>query len=342
MSEFPPEAPLLHPTTEGAVQAAFQSLLRAAKQLPGGSAQAIETISSGVLNLDDGVSTAIRVDTEAAASTDNLDRISLTNTYDGQFFLFYAFDTGRTVIVKHGLGGSGQLLTADGADASLDDTEKCILFQRRGSDLREVFRNFIKPPTTQTFTSGSGTYNRPTGCKWIRVTLQGGGGGGAGSGIAGGAIGSVGGTTTFGGLSASGGTGGTINGTSAPGGTGSGGAKNIAGQGGGNSLGLNNFPGGRGGSSLLGNGGEGGNNGPGAGNPGSGFGGGGGGGGMNVGGVIGGGGGGGGAVEAIITNPAATFAYAVGSAGLGGVAGTSGAAGAVGASGVIFVEEHYA
>lgn len=37
-------------------------------------------------------------------------------------------------------------------------------------------------PTVQTFPSGSGTWNRPTGCRFIRVTVVGGGGGGGGTG----------------------------------------------------------------------------------------------------------------------------------------------------------------
>lgn len=39
----------------------------------------------------------------------------------------------------------------------------------------------IKPPTQQIFTSGSGTYSRPSDCTAIRVRVVGGGGGGAGA-----------------------------------------------------------------------------------------------------------------------------------------------------------------
>ncbi|OQW46993.1 MAG: hypothetical protein A4S09_16240 [Proteobacteria bacterium SG_bin7] len=66
-------------------------------------------------------------------------------------------------------------------------------------------------PTIQKFTSGTGTYNTPTGVVWIRVKMVGGGGGGAGSGTANGSAAGNGGNTTFGSslLVANGGTAGS-------------------------------------------------------------------------------------------------------------------------------------
>ena len=55
----------------------------------------------------------------------------------------------------------------------------------------------------------------------------------------------------------------------------------------------------------------------------------------------GGGGGAGGFVDAIISSPAATYAYSVGSGGSGGSAGTSGHTGGAGAAGYIEVTEFY-
>lgn len=53
------------------------------------------------------------------------------------------------------------------------------------------------------------------------------------------------------------------------------------------------------------------------------------------------GGGGGGSVEALIVNPIATYAYAVGAAGSAGAVGTSGNAGGAGGSGIAVMEEFY-
>src|SRR5262245_13968396 len=55
-------------------------------------------------------------------------------------------------------------------------------------------------PTTQVFTSGSGTYTRPANCQRIEVRMVGGGGGGNGSGQGSGGLGGAGGNTTFGSL----------------------------------------------------------------------------------------------------------------------------------------------
>ncbi|MCV0384903.1 MAG: hypothetical protein K5821_00495 [Nitrobacter sp.] len=195
-------------------------------------------------------------------------------------------------------------------------------------------------PTTQIFTTGSGTYTTPANVLWIEVELVGGGGGGKGSGTGGG-NGSGAGNTTFDGL-----TGGGANGaTSAAGGAGgsaSGGYVNLSGAGGGNGSGLNSTAGGFGGAGPFGGGGIGGAAGAGAGtnaaaNTGSG----GGGGGVNTTPNGGGGGGSGGYVRAIINSPSATYSYSVGSGGAGGSAGTGGAAGGAGGSGIIIVTEHY-
>jgi hypothetical protein len=55
----------------------------------------------------------------------------------------------------------------------------------------------------------------------------------------------------------------------------------------------------------------------------------------------GGGGAAGGYVEKLITNPAATYSYAVGGGASGGSAGTSGFTGGAGAAGIIVIEELY-
>lgn len=179
-------------------------------------------------------------------------------------------------------------------------------------------------PTTQTFTAaGSGTYTTPANCLWIKLRLIGGGGGGSSSGAAG-----TGSNTTFAsggytGAGGNGGAGGTLGGS---GGSASGGYMNISGGPGGcagatpsGSTGGNGFFGGAGTSSNsvaitpAANSGAGGSAATNAGT----------------------GGGAGGYVEAIIQNPAASYAYIVGAGGASNTNGTAGAAG------IIVVEEYY-
>jgi hypothetical protein len=203
--------------------------------------------------------------------------------------------------------------------------------------LGPVFRQ----PTSQTFTSGSGTYTTPTGATRLRVRMVGGGGGGGASSSN---NGSGGGNTTFSTYTASGGAGGVAaSGNGGAGGAAAGGTINIpggSGQGGSTTgAGTTFLPGGQGGSSAFGGGGAGGNGNNGAGAAATNSGGGGGGAGGVGAGASGGGGGAGGYVEAFISGPAASYSYAVGAAGSGGSAG--GIAGANGAAGIIIVEEFY-
>lgn len=214
-------------------------------------------------------------------------------------------------------------------------------------------------PTIQRFTSGSGTYTTPAGVKYIKVKMIGAGGGGGGSSTSAannGGTGGTGGNTTFGSslLTANGGVGG--GGTSAANG-GDGGVASISapavtlvaadggrgtasteGQG---VLTTYQMLGGTGAASTFGGAGAGGQiNSAGNGarnNSGSG----GGGAGSQAGGISGKGGGGGAYIEALITSPSSTYAYAVGAAGSQGAAGTSGQLGGFGGSGLLVVEEYY-
>lgn len=208
--------------------------------------------------------------------------------------------------------------------------------------------NNKRTPTIQSFLSGSGTYTTPAGATYIRVRLVGGGGGGGGSG-AGLGNGGVGGDSSFGTtlLSAiGGGVGGTGNSAGGTGGTASLGSGPVGlavsgGRGGSGNGGISggSSVGASGGNSALGGGGSGGQSGSNAGTAGA----------TNTGGGGGGasaaastasaaGGGAGGFVDAIITNPLATYAYVVGAA---GAAGAGAVAGGAGGSGVCIVEEFY-
>lgn len=206
-------------------------------------------------------------------------------------------------------------------------------------------------PTYQKFTSGSGTYTLPSSPRaplYIHVEMVGGGGGGGGGG-AGATGGSGGAASTFGSslLSASGGNQGAANGQPGAGAASSLGTNPVGvalpgsgGQGGTTKAAPNDSAGGSGGASAFGGGGGGGFALAGQAG-GTNTGGGGGGGGSTTTTVGGSGGASGGYVNAVITSPSSTYAYAVGAGGGGGNAGTSGGAGGAGGSGVIIVTEFY-
>lgn len=216
------------------------------------------------------------------------------------------------------------------------------------------------PPTVQKFTSGSGTYTLPTAPRkpvYIRVRAVGGGSGGTGSsdGAGNGGNGGAGGNTTFGtslivanggwSSTSAGATGGTASLGTGPIGTAiSGGSTGGRAQF--NNAPTNSYPNGANGANSVfggaGNGGAWAVTGAGtAAVANSGSGGGGGAGASAAISAAGAGGAAGGFVDAIISNPSATYSYAVGAAGTAGAAGTNGYVGGAGGSGYIEVTEYY-
>jgi hypothetical protein len=215
-----------------------------------------------------------------------------------------------------------------------------------------------KYPTVQRFTSGSGTYTTPAGVTYIIVEMVGGGAGGGGSGTTSGTAATVGGNTTFGSslLTAAGGSIGSRGGNSSAGGAATvnspatalvavtgGSGQGATGHGSAVGTQSSRLNGGQGGASAYGGTGGGGGISNAGGNGVTNTGGGGGGAGQDA--VnsanCGSGGGAGAYIKALITNPDATYAYAVGAAGNGQAAGTSGFAGGNGGSGLIVVTEFY-
>jgi hypothetical protein len=261
--------------------------------------------------------------------------------------LWWQSSTG-TLYVSYNDGNSIQWVAISGGIA--DAVRYATVQTLTAGQKQQAQSNVYLPPTITRITSGSGTYNTPTGCTWFRLRMVGGGAGGSGSGTSQ-PFGTAGGATTFGPHTANGGgipsspTGGGVGGqfTIGAGAVGFG----VVGQGGqaGVCQAATNavIGGGGGGGSMMGGGAFG----PGysaAGQAASAnSGGGGSGGGSNnvVNSTAGPGGGGGGGMDIIIAAPAATYAYSVGAAGTAGVAGTSGLAGGGGGAGIIVVEEHY-
>lgn len=244
------------------------------------------------------------------------------------------------------LPGSASIVTASGDTA-------IALYRGAGNWTILIYQKFSgapiasATPTTQVFTSGSGTYT-PTSAnvRYIVARLVGGAGGGGGGQNA--TPATTGGNTTFGTFTASGGVGGAL-GSAGTGGAASGGFSNSPGGSGGPPTPPGtayNAWGGMGGSSMFGGGGA-----PSIGSAtgsagATNTGGGGGGGGATNGTMTGSGGAGGGAGGCVIGILAATtYSYAVGAGGAGAAgassSSSSGGAGGAGAAGKIEVIEYY-
>jgi hypothetical protein len=215
-------------------------------------------------------------------------------------------------------------------------------------------------PATITFSASIAlaTYTTPTSPRtplYLKIKTVGGGGGGGSSGTASTNNGTAGLPTFFGAniaLAGAGLGGGNAGGTGAAGGDptlNTSGTillvESVGGGGGGGVQGVSTstqYPGGVGGNSMFGGGGFSvASGGSGSGKTNSGGGGAGGGTGGTASSFPGSGGGAGAGIEFVITSPASSYPYIVGTGGAGGGAGTSGNAGGNGAAGLVVVEEFY-
>lgn len=288
----------------------------------------------------------IRLSASADLSTVSWNLTGLTDGSDGRQITIDNINTLAKFVLKTQSGSSGVTNRfAFPFDIILRPNESVTLIYDGTTQRWRLAHPYRGPGITYTvLTAASGTYSTPAGCTCIKVRAVGGGGGGSGSiGTSGaGGVGGAGGTTTFGSANAIGGNGGP----SGAGGTGGTGAVNLRIPGAtgnpNNAIGAYtnsiSFAGTSGGASPFG--GAGGGAAAAKANTGSG----GGGGSVNIpsGNCSSGGGGGAGEYfELIISNPASSYAYAVGAAGAAGTAGSGGNAGGAGGSGVIVVEEYY-
>lgn len=111
----------------------------------GGFNGSVLTISSGTAtpgNKETG--SVFIIDTEAAATTDDLDFIDTTNLREGALYLLRSSDNARSVVIKHNQTGTGKFLLNNSADFTLNNINKFILFRLEGTktQFQEVFRSF--------------------------------------------------------------------------------------------------------------------------------------------------------------------------------------------------------
>lgn len=85
------------------------------------------------------------VDTESDAASDDLANVVTTNMATDAILILRAAHTDRSVVLKHAATGDGELYNAYDADITLDDTDKTVIYQRRGADWYEIARNFVSP-----------------------------------------------------------------------------------------------------------------------------------------------------------------------------------------------------
>lgn len=109
--------------------------------MAGAQAPQERTIASGALTAGQAPERAfIQIDTESDAASDDLDTIAVDNLVDGMLLICSLTPAGRTVVFKHGSGGTGQLLLNDSADFTMNDPTMVLVLRRDGNDWRELIR----------------------------------------------------------------------------------------------------------------------------------------------------------------------------------------------------------
>lgn len=105
---------------------------------------------SSELTIASGAVTATRshhtIDTEADASSDDLDTITASSVSTGALLIIRAADAGRTVVVKH---STDNILMGDDADFTMDDADKRLVLQYDGTNWVEIARSPGVSPATQ-------------------------------------------------------------------------------------------------------------------------------------------------------------------------------------------------
>lgn len=137
--------------TVAEMKTALEQQLAAIKQLPGAQAQGAVTLSANTSGTVAPTVASFTVDTHASASTGDLANIdpSAVTFVAGNVIFVSSANSARTVVVKNGAGGAGQITTADGADFSLTDPSMLFVAELVGTTWVELFRGYGKKTAAQ-------------------------------------------------------------------------------------------------------------------------------------------------------------------------------------------------
>lgn len=135
MSTPPTAAQLVAMTSWGEWQTYSQALVNAVKEMPGGGAQESKTIASGAITP---TVSLVQIDTESAATSDDLDTILQTNHPAGRLLVVRSADASRVVVLKH---GTGNLSNRDSLDIALIAPEDFVVYVRVSTSWVEVYRS---------------------------------------------------------------------------------------------------------------------------------------------------------------------------------------------------------
>lgn len=125
--------------TQAELAGEIGQMVEAIREIAGGSAQTTLTIASGALVPPLGAGGAWHlVDTEGAASTDDVTSITMTNCHVGRRVRFSAANSGRVATFVHG----SNIVNYDGLDFVLDATDKWIEYIAGATDMVEVDRYY--------------------------------------------------------------------------------------------------------------------------------------------------------------------------------------------------------
>ncbi len=116
------------------------------------------------------------LDTEGGAVSDDLDTIDVANHPEGRILMLSCADSSRAVTIKHGAGGSGQVVLHDWQDLTLVDTRDRIFLQRVGTSWEELFRagpSYVGEPADGTIakTGHSQTWTAPQAMASTPLTI---------------------------------------------------------------------------------------------------------------------------------------------------------------------------
>lgn len=121
MSTLPTTASLTsNATTQATQKTNFSNMRNVIAELVGGTAASDVTISTGSVTVPTGAC-QLNIDTESAASADDLTTIDSTNCRTGQRVTLRMADSGHVVTVKNGTGAD-LIATRQGADIVMDET----------------------------------------------------------------------------------------------------------------------------------------------------------------------------------------------------------------------------